>query len=496
VLSFEALAHIGHQHAQDTNVEPKPQLMFDSSRAIHYGLTKIITELFEKFLERLLPMTTDWTDPNRKFGFAALRCLLQLGQGYCSRYVPQLLQKLSQSLRESAKDAQSALQCSAILACFTSGKEILEFIVPRLSVESTKDIVVILAVTAMNSPLDDGDLLQIIEKLLEVKMYENLEVIDPLVQLLLAIIQKSPEFANSRSADLLVLILKVCEKTDALKFFADVFGRPISSVFAEQMEYLLQSERKTPEYLTHLLLTSPVEAVAANQESALQAILVCLGGGSEWKAMTHKLLRELIDRGVFLNVSEVVLAQVIDDMVWSPGKDKVAYRQNATYVMASLIERKALSDELFESNLEKILPVILSSMDDSWADVVRIAGVRALSAYVDRRNSLSDNWEKIYPAIKERLDDHLIEVRVGVAWVLARVLMKCQDVEGIEAKWNEILIFVDDENAEIRQSIGRLVRLVGQVDKWRGGLRDVIAAQHNFHEEANAICQELVHELE
>jgi hypothetical protein len=239
-----------------------------------------------------------------------------------------------------------------------------------------------------------------------------------------------------------------------------------------------------------------VEAVAANQDPALEAILICLGGGSEWKALTHKLLRELVDRGALVKISDTVLERVIDDMVWCAGKDKVAYRRNATYAMASLIERKAISDEMFENNLEKILPVILSSLDDSWADLVRIAAVSALSAYVDRRERLSDDWEKIYPAIKARLDDHLIEIRVGVAWILARVLVKCQDVESIEAKWNEIVIFVDDENADIRQSIDRLVRFVGKVEKWKSGLREVIIAQHNFHEEANAICQDLIRELE
>jgi hypothetical protein len=88
-----------------------------------------------------------------------------------------------------------------------------------------------------------------------------------------------------------VLILKICERTDALKYFGDAFGKPIADVFAQHLSELLESNQKTADDLT-----APTQAVSveANQETVCAAIISCLSvEEAKRKTVTETLIGEL-----------------------------------------------------------------------------------------------------------------------------------------------------------------------------------------------------------
>ena len=271
------------------------------------------------------------------------------------------------------------------------------------------------------------------------------------------------------------------------------------------MSDLLKSEDKTPQFLTHLMLTAPPEAIKANQDLACSELSSATKNNEqnpEAKASIEILITKLADRGAFENVSMDFVQVVLDDMIWCAGKAKIPYRENATYALGSLIKSNAISDEILNDQIEKILPMILSSLDDSWADCVRVAGSVCMLEFVKRSKNDDKEFDKIYPAMKERLDDHVIQVRLMAAKIFAIYLPKCADSpsitdqELIPQKWNELFIFIDDDNEEIRAAAADLVRSVAKVPKWKESVVKNLKEQKNFHPESNDLCQKIVSELQ
>jgi hypothetical protein len=80
-----------------------------------------------------------------------------------------------------------------------------------------------------------------------------------------------------------------------------------------------------------------------------------------------------------------------------------------------IIREDAINQELLTTDIEKILPMILSSFDDTWAECVRVAGAEALTQFVIKSSICHTEFLKIYTAIKERLDHPSIPVRVAAA---------------------------------------------------------------------------------
>ena len=496
-MAFDAMTHIGKVYESDTSMtDVESSNMFDNERVICAGLEQIIKENYGKLLDKLLPMVVDWTDQCKKYGFAALRTAVHLGKSLATTHIPQIFLKMSQSLHDQRNDEQNALQVAAIVSSFVDGKEIVDFLLPKVKTDGPKDIVQLLSVVMTNSQVNDDVLLQILNHFMTVKVYKDFDCIEPLVQLLLAILTRSIDFANANATSVLIFILKLCEKTDALKCFVNSFGRPIADVFAENMDALLRSSEKTPEYMTHLLLTSPVEAVSANQNIACEAIMQCLEGDHEAKHKTEKLILELANRKAFHHISAEFVDKVIDDMVWSPGKEKVPYREAATLAMASMIHNEVIDDEMLTNDIDKILPVILSSYDDTWADCVRIAGTQAMAEFIARSTNCDQQFDKIYPAIKERLDDHMLDIRIQSAAILAAYFVKCTGNEAIPSKWNEIIIFIDDDAEGMRNAIASFCRVVSKVPQWKDDIVKTLSEQQNFHPESNELCKSLVAELQ
>lgn len=497
LLAFDALTSIGHKYEEEHPDECQDEpLNFGNERKIPCGLTKIIQQYYEKYLDSILPMISDWTESARLFSYRAMPSLLQLGQDYSSRYLPQMVTRFAKAIRDIRGCTNEVLQCHAILSTFTQGKDILDLLLSHVNNEGPKEMVSLLSVTTINNPLNIEELQSIIDTIMSARLFEALDSIDPFAQMILALVQKNEQFSNEHATKLLVIILKICEKSDALKFFTNSFGRPISEVFAEHLPELLNSEEKTPEYLTHLLLTSPAQAVAANQEIVYEALTNSLQTEDYVeKNKIHLIIIELAKRKAFPKVCEKLVARILEDMVWAPGKEKIPARENATYAVGALIEMMSIDDEMLTNDIDKILPMILSSMDDSWADVVRVAGIEAMKQFVARSTNDKDQFEKIHPALKERLDDQLAPVRIGAADILAAYLPKCVGNEKVLETFEPIIIFIDDDNEKIRESIARFIRAIANVPEYKDTITKILSAQQNYHEEANVLKDKLLCEI-
>lgn len=497
-LAFKSLNQIGVSYQGEFEEQERK---FDDTHTLNANIVHIVTSRITKYMKALLPMMTDWTEKSRKYGFSVSRTYLFTCGQALQKYVTFLLPVLGNSLRDIRDDHENALQCASILSSFVPGKDICDYLMPRITNDGPKEIILLITAASINGSFEAEQLDQILKQCMNVKVYESLECIEPLVNFVLAIVHRSTEFANQNAVTLLVFILKLCEKTDALKCFSNAFGRPISDVFAEHLKDLLQSEDKTPQFLTHLMLTAPPESIKANQEIACKELAAATTEDEDPqnKAMIEKLITNLADRNAFENISMDFTQVVLNDMVWCAGKVKIPYRENATYALSSLIKSKAINDKDLTEQIEKILPMILSSLDDSWADCVRIAGSKCMIEFVKRSTNDHEQFEKIYPALKERLDDHVLQVRVMTAQVLAMYLPKCssvKDAETIPEKWNELFIFIDDDNEEIRQAAANLVRSVAAVPQWKESVINNLKEQKNFHPESNELCEKLINELQ
>ncbi|KAK8884665.1 hypothetical protein M9Y10_043783 [Tritrichomonas musculus] len=498
-LAFNSLNEIGLSIQGEFE---ETERVFNDKYTLNAGAVHIVTSRITKFMKTLLPMLTDWTDKSRKYGYSVTRTFLYIVGNKIESNIIFMLPVLGNSLRDIRDDNENALQCASIMASFVPGKVISDYLAPRITNEGPKEIILLITASAVNGSFESEQLDQILKQCMHVRVYESLECVEPLVNFVLAIIHRSTDFANQNSVALLIFILKLCEKTDAIKCFTDAFGRPIDTVFAENMSELLKSEDKTPQFLTHLMLTAPPEAIKANQELACTELSAATKNNEQdpaAKSAIEILITKLADRGAFENVSMDFVQVVLDDMIWCAGKVKIPYRENATYALGSLIKSNAINDEMLNNQIEKILPMILSSLDDSWADCVRVAGSSCMFEFVKRSKNDEKEFEKIYPAMKERLDDHVLQVRVMAAKILAIYLPKCAEssaADSIPEKWNELFIFIDDDSEEIRNAAADLVRSVAKVPKWKESIINNLKEQNSYHHESNELCQKLVSELQ
>ena len=469
---------------------------FNDTYKANAGIVHIVHERRSKFMKTLLPMMTDWTEKTRKYGYSVAKTYLYICGDYIQDYIKFLLPVLGNSLRDIRDDNDNALQCASIASKFVSGKDICDYLMPRITNDGPKEILLLITATSINGSFGPEDLKDILEQCMRVRVFEALDCIEPLVNFVLAIIRRSTDFANEHAVELLVFILKLCEKTDALKCFTDAFGRPIANVFAEKLDDLLKSEDKTPQFLTHLMLTAPPESIRANQKLACDELSAALESDPPSKATIESLITKLSDRGAFENLPIEFIQKVLDDMVWCAGKDKIPYRENATYALSAMIRSSAINDETLAEHIDKILPMILSSLDDSWADCVRIAGSECMIEFVKRSKNDHLQFDKIYPAMKERLDDHILQVRISAAKILSMYLPKCADNPAVPEKWDEMFIFIDDDNEEIRNSAADLVRSLAAVPSWKQSIIQNLSSQNSFHPESNELCKKLVSELQ
>jgi len=502
--AYDSLVKIGLQHEKDKAEDYRNELqytdtiMFDNEREISHGLKHIIQDMFVKFMDNLLPMLSDWTEQTRLFGFRSIISLLYMVKEYSTRYAPQILTALATSIRDIRGDNDIAMRCAAMLSSNVPGIDLVMFLAPRLTNEGPKEIVMLITACLTNSTFNDGELATIMTAFNNNRVYEAINSLDYLAQAVLAMIARSVEFREINTHSILTIILRICEKADALHHFENCFDRPLATVFSEQMSTLLTVGDKTPKFLSHLLLTVPSESVMMNIGHVNQSLCMALESETESKTAIYQLVSNLCKKGSLSEIDDPLLEKLISDIAWRAGKEYVPLREAATIALGDVIEYGALSVEVLDANIEKVLPMILSSLDDSWSDVVRVAGAVTAKKFLIKSTSSFLKFDDVYAGIRQRLDDHLISIRIMAAECFGIFLPKCRSIEIVPSKWKELLLFIDDENPEIREAIYQMIVVIGKaVPEWKESLSSTISEMNpnNYHKEATELGERALIEL-
>lgn len=293
-LSFSALNEIGLSY---TNSESKAleQRIFDDNHIANNGIIQIIHDFSEKFVNSLRLMIVDWTEGRRKYGYPSLITYLQICGSYVQRYSPHIMQSLQKSMHDNQENIEGALQCQAILSSFISGKEIVDFLCPQITNEGPKEVILLLTTSIINSTnnINDDILTSILNQCLNMKIYENVDLAENSIQLVLSMIQKSSHFTSQNSFYLSIFILKISEKTDALKFFINAFDKPLSNVFGDNLPKLLKYEEKTPMFLKKLFENCSKEDILKYQDSIVFELSSLLKSNLRNKPIIEDIINQL-----------------------------------------------------------------------------------------------------------------------------------------------------------------------------------------------------------
>ena len=504
--AFDAVMAIAKQHEEDKEKDYRQELEymkpdpFDDTRVIPIGLRHIVQDNFERFSQHLLPMVVEWTEQTRVFGLKALTTLIHIGREYATRSCYNIFQTLGQSIRDIRGDTMLAMRCAAVLASSIKGDQIVTSIVEKLDKDGPREYIMLLQVCLVNGDISDGGLGTIIDVINRYRVYESLENINNLAQIVLAMIENHPDFRDLNTTNLLITILRINEKGDALHYFEHCWGegRTLATVFSEQMQFLLAVTDKGPKYLSQLLLKVPTESVSFQIVQVCQAICESVvNADQEGVTQLMQLVTTLCERGAFTSCGETLLDIILSKIQWVVGKENEPPREHATYALAAIIKCGALTVEEVDKYADKIFPMVISALDDSWSDPVREAAVVLAHEFIEKCNVLEPKFDEFFKTLRERLDDHILNVRVKGILLIADFFLKCQNVEAVPSKFEDLCLFIDDEAPEMRNAVAEFITKVGSVEKWRPALCEALEKiiSGNYHEEATNLGKELLGKL-
>ncbi|KAH0789501.1 SMI1/KNR4 family protein [Histomonas meleagridis] len=347
-LAFDALVAIGKQHEEDKEDDMKIELQYfenekfdETGREIPRGLVHIIQDLFPKWMNYLVPMISDWTETKRMFSYLSMRSILHISFGYSTRYVPQIIRSTSISLRDFKNEYELSLQLIAILSSNVPASDIISILVPQLTNDGPKQILMILTTTIINSKPTYDDLITILNTLKTAGTYQAIESIDYLTQLIISMIRKSENFVDNNSVSLLYIIFKICENSDAMKYFMNSFSRPISEIISNNFTELLKTIELTPSYVYILLDNTPTDAILGSIKEVEHILLKIFESNSAKVHITKELTTsymffEGVDFTNFWNDCEYALNSLVcdppsDELIESIEKE-LGYKLPASYI--------------------------------------------------------------------------------------------------------------------------------------------------------------------
>ena len=502
--AYDALMAIAKQHEEDKEKDYRDELQyieprhFDDERIIPIGLQHIVQDNFVRIMDHLLPMLCEWTEQTRNFGYHAIITMIHLSGEYSKRYVYQILDRLSLSIRDIRGDMQIAMRAAAVLSANIPGDDLITFLVPKMTNEGPREIIMLLQVCLVNAKFSDGGLATIMNGINEARCYESLSCINNLAQAVLAMIERSHDFREYNTFTILITILRICERGDALHYFNTCFGRPLSTVFAEQMQQLLTVADKGPKFLSQLLLTCPPESIEYNIRDVCDAICQSISNADqEGTTQIMQLIKTLCERGAIPGITEELLQLILSKIQWVVGKENEPPREHATYALAALMKCDAVNKEMCDQQIENIYPMVISALDDSWSDPVRVAAVELAHEFIAKCTVLDTKFDDFYKALRDRIDDHVLSVRVKAVDLIASYFLKCQSVEAIPSKFDDLLLFIDDESEEMRNAIGDFIIKLSAVENWKQNLCQCLEKiiTGNTHEQATNLGKELLEKL-
>ena len=487
LLSFDAVVAIGKQHEEDKENDFRTELQYfagedfdDTGRTIPRGLTHIVQDLFPKWMNQLLPMLSDWTAPKRKYAYATMRSILHTAYGYSTRYIPQITHAISISLRDFKEEAEDSLQVAATLASNVEAGNVIPVILPYLTPDGPREYLMLLATMTLNDQPNDGELGTILEGLQEANCFEAIEAAESLVQLLLSMIHRSDDFVQVNAVSLLNMIFRISEKTNAMKYFANAFKCPLSQIVADHLEQLLNTYEPTPVYLRNLLFTPPASTV-----------LLCQG------ALTRALLKIFprFPTDTSILISDLAKAKAVEHLPLSFIKEIIIPGKENMSMIKELLEVDGIDAELISKSEDLIFNSILASMI-SENDEERTISMPAMKLFASKSDYPESKLEEVFMTLCERLKDHIQEIRINASELIGQFITKHPDREYISEKLPEIILAIDDESEDIRNSIYKLAHVIAKVEKYKPQLIEILKTQQNYHPEASDLCQKIVTEIE
>ncbi|EAY01167.1 hypothetical protein TVAG_189530 [Trichomonas vaginalis G3] len=538
--AWKALDAIGKQHEvdkKDDYAQEKEYIGptdFDEKRKICVGLRHILQDNYKQMMDHLIPKLIEWTEQIRVFGLRAVASLIQLTGQYSVKTVVDVMKTLGQSIKTIRGDQEFAMRVAAILASNVNEDDLIAPIVSNFTNEGPREIVLLLQVALVNAKFSDGGLASIIDGINNNRVFDALDCINNLAEAVLALIVHANEnFRDVNSNIILITILRIGEKGDAMHYFENCFGRPLATVFSEQMQNLLRVTDKSSGYLSKLLLKVPPYAIQNNLRDVCQAICESIAQSEqEGTKELMDLITTLCYKGAITDITEQLFDLVINKMEWSIGKENVPPREAATLALAALLKSDAITQERCDESLDKILPAVLSALDDSWSDPVRVAAIALAREFIAKSNKLNTKFSEIYKAIRERMDDHVLSVRVNAVSLMADFLVKCSQTkdqipaetpatteeekpkdggenkdkkkeeipvkyEDIPKKFEDLLVFIDDMVKEVREAMEIFCERVGSVEEWKEPLSTTLKSviQNNNHDDATELANKALEKL-
>ena len=499
IAAYDALCKIGEQYKKDDPFlkdHPGATISFDEKRTYGIGLLTLVQNFFKRYLNRILDNLTNFKSDTRALGFAALTSLLHLAHEYSSRYAPQIIPSLVTILIEHPDESESTLRCIALMASLTPLADINEIVLPKINQDCSSKAIEAYSVCLLNSPCTDDDLDKAISSILASGIFKITDDINATAQCVLAVCKRNESYRESHKVDLIHLMLRLGENGDALPLFKDCFNKPLDQVMGENIRDILEIKAKTPRYITQVLTWVPKEAITAENELVCETIISGLKGYQSRTTLYH-LLAELCNKGALKNCSNELLQSVLDSMIWAPATECIPTREAATSALGALIKTGVLPEQMVQEKSTEIFAMSLSSLDDQSSDLVRSAAIVTIREVVMHTKDVESRFDRLFDALKERLADSLIPVRLGAADLLCTLLPKCTENKSVASKLSEVVVFMDDESVEMRNSISRFCETVAAFPQWKNAIIEALnnLVRHNYHPEAEILAKQLLSKL-
>ena len=498
--AFDALVTIGEQYKKDSdNLKDKDEIQvpFDDKRTYGIGLLTLIQTYFRKYLVKIKENLADFKANIRHLGYAALISLMHLSKEYTARYAPDILPKLIILLGNYPDESEIVYRSIALLSSLTPLADINNILLPKLTSEDCEaHELEAYSVCLLNAPCGDGDLENAVMSLLENGVWKKAENTNSCAQCVLSICKRNESFKQAHAVDLLHLMLRIGENGDALKHFDQCFNRPINEEMGEHLSQLLEIRAKTPRFIEQILLTVPISYLQQHNQLVCDTIISGLRGYESRTKMYH-LAAQMCEKGGITFATDDLIQSILDDMIWTESNESNSTRESAIAALGMALKTNAFAADRMEAKINEIYAMILASLGDESSDSVRTSAIVTLKEVVLHSNAISNRFEGLFDALKNRLSDSLLQIRVGSVDLLCIIIPKCADNELVSQKLQDVIIFLDDESVEMRDAVTRFAYTAADFPQWKESVVNALnhIIQHRYHPEAEIQAKDILSKI-
>ena len=498
--AFDALVKIGEQYKKDSdNLRDKEEIQvpFDEKRTYGIGLLTLIQTYFRQYLTKIKENLADFKANIRHLGYAALISLMHLSKEYSARYAPDILPKLIILLGNYPDESEIIYRSIALLSSLTPLSDINNIVLPKLTLDDCQaHELEAYSVCLLNAPCQDEDLSTAILSILDKGLWKNSDNANSCAQCVLSVCKRNESYKASNIVDILHLMLRIGENGDALKHFGGCFDKPINQEIGEHLSQLLEIRAKTPRFIEQVLTNAPIESLQQHNQLVCDTIISGLRG-YESRTKLYHLTAQMCDKGGITYCTDDLIQSILDDMIWTESSESNSTRESATTALGMALKTNAFSGERMEAKINEIYAMTLASLSDQSSDSVRSSAIVTLKEVILHSKSISNRFEGLYDALKNRLSDSLLQIRVASVDLLCIICPRCTDNELVPQKMQEIIIFLDDESVEMREAITRFAYTVAEIQPWKESVINALnhIILHRYHPEAEIQAKEILSKI-